>query len=172
MSRDDGEHPEGEWFYVEDPETGHGDWLMKSCGIVIDLETADRTIDMIAADVDDPEARLGAIELFLAQDYADNPIAKTVQTMLRPLLDIDYTKNDNRRGAVAQALGLSKASRTLAKKQRAIWMDYNFTSRTLNETPEDFNKRMAKMHNLSKESVAKYRATTGATLKRGRPKKR
>jgi hypothetical protein len=91
-------------YYDDEAE----EWFTDAAGISLDC------FDMKYIDDGangDPTARLKTIELFLRQDYGGNPVAEAIQNILRPVIDInfdDHVGTDNRKGAVARAMGLSK----------------------------------------------------------------
>ncbi|MET0087967.1 MAG: hypothetical protein ABW082_15785 [Sedimenticola sp.] len=58
-----------------------------------------------------PRNRLYLIQAFINRDHSNDPIAAAVAEILKPVLDIDFKEDkgtDNRKGAVARAMGLSK----------------------------------------------------------------
>jgi len=58
-----------------------------------------------------PNDRLEIIKAFVNRDYSNNPLSEVMAEILRPLLEIDFHEHDGtdqRKGAVARQMGLSK----------------------------------------------------------------
>ncbi|MES9934293.1 MAG: hypothetical protein ABW162_15900 [Candidatus Sedimenticola sp. PURPLELP] len=58
-----------------------------------------------------PRDRLNLIKAFISQNHSGDPIAAAIAEMLDPVLNIDFHDHqgtNHRKGAVAQAMGLSK----------------------------------------------------------------